>query len=127
MREVISGSGYGSPNQIEPHFGLGDATNIDTVRIEWPSGIVQEMHDVAVKHFLTVIEPPRLRAELTNGGPQLSLKGGRNFQYRIETSESLTNWTSLSTLTITNLNGTVLFTDPDASQFKQRFYRALKL
>ena len=27
------------------HFGLGDATNVTTLRIEWPSGIVQELHE----------------------------------------------------------------------------------
>ena len=29
------------------NFGLGDATIIDTLRMEWPSGIVQELYDVA--------------------------------------------------------------------------------
>ena len=38
------------------HFGLGDATIIDTLRIEWPSGQVQEMRNVAGNQFLTVTE-----------------------------------------------------------------------
>lgn len=39
----------GARNQsgLLAHFGLGDATNVATVRIEWPSGTVQELHDVA--------------------------------------------------------------------------------
>ena len=38
------------------HFGPGDATKADVVRIEWPSGIVQELRDVASKQILTVVE-----------------------------------------------------------------------
>ena len=44
-------------NEPVAHFGLGDATNAEMVRIEWPSGIVQELRDVAARQFLTVIEP----------------------------------------------------------------------
>src|SRR5439155_1168679 len=41
MREVTNGDGFAG-NSLNPHFGLGDATNVDIVRIEWPSGAVQE-------------------------------------------------------------------------------------
>jgi hypothetical protein len=57
LREISGGDGLGSQNDLRAGFGLGDATNVDVVRIEWPSGIVQELHSVAVKQFLTVIEP----------------------------------------------------------------------
>jgi hypothetical protein len=40
------------------NFGLGDATNVDLVRIEWPSGVVQELTNVAVDQILTLWEPP---------------------------------------------------------------------
>jgi hypothetical protein len=46
--------------QLYAHFGLSDATNVDVLRIEWPSGIVQEIHDVAVRQTLTVTEPAKL-------------------------------------------------------------------
>jgi hypothetical protein len=36
------------------HFGLGDATKVDTLRIEWPSGTVQELKDVPANQILTV-------------------------------------------------------------------------
>jgi enediyne biosynthesis protein E4 len=38
--------------------GLGDATHLSTLRIEWLSGIIQELHDVAVNQVLTVLEAP---------------------------------------------------------------------
>ena len=41
---------------LEAHFGLKDATVVDTIRIEWPSGIVQELHNVPAKQILTVTE-----------------------------------------------------------------------
>src|SRR6185369_15055448 len=39
------------------YFGFGLETNIDIVRIEWPSGIVQELHAVTAKQLLAVTEP----------------------------------------------------------------------
>ena len=62
MREITAGD-FGM-NSLIAHFGLGDATNADLVRIEWPSGAVQELHDVAPRQLLTLTEPPRLNAVL---------------------------------------------------------------
>jgi hypothetical protein len=45
---------------MRPHFGLGDATAAEVVRIEWPSGIVQELANVSADQILKVTEPPRL-------------------------------------------------------------------
>ena len=55
MREVSSD--YFTPDGLRPSFGLGDATNVDVVRIEWPSGIVQELEDVAADQLLSIAEP----------------------------------------------------------------------
>jgi hypothetical protein len=57
LREISGGGIVFAQNEMVAHFGLGDATNIDLVRIEWPSGIVQEFHDVSQRQFLTVVEP----------------------------------------------------------------------
>jgi len=46
MRQIAS-SCTGHP--LVAHFGLGDATNVAVVRVEWPSGAVQEYRDVAIK------------------------------------------------------------------------------
>ena len=56
MRELQMSGGADSSAGQRIHFGLGDATTIDTLRIEWPSGLVQEMHDVAADQFLTTVE-----------------------------------------------------------------------
>ncbi len=56
MREVSTQTGSGQQDSLEAEFGLGDATVVDIIRIEWPSGIVQELANVAVNQFLTVTE-----------------------------------------------------------------------
>jgi hypothetical protein len=56
MQEV--NGGYQVQNDTRLNFGLGDATNVDLVRIEWPSGVVQELTNVAVDQILTLWEPP---------------------------------------------------------------------
>jgi len=57
MREISGGGGLGSQNDLRAAFGLGDATNADIVRIEWPSRMVQQFTNVAARQFLTFIEP----------------------------------------------------------------------
>jgi len=102
LREISGGGGFGSQNDMRTNFGLGDATNADTVRIEWPSGSVQELHNAEAKQFLTITEPPRLLAISTNDASQITLRGGRDFSYQIETSTNLPDWLPLGLLTITN-------------------------
>ena len=62
------------------HFGLGDATNIDNVRIEWPSGIVQTMTNLAAKQILTVVEHQQPGA--TNAPQFTSVSPSTNGQAR---------------------------------------------
>jgi hypothetical protein len=125
QRQISGGSGNGGHNELWAHFGLGNATNVDTVRIEWPSGTVQEFQNVAPKQILTYTEPPRLLASVTNGVPQFSLKGGRFMQYDIQASSDLAAWSLIGTVTITNLNGLAPITDPGANAADYRFYRAV--
>ena len=124
LREITGGGGW-NLQPLVAHFGLGDATNANTVRVEWPSGNVQEFQNVAAKQYLTIIEPPRLLASTTNGVPQFSLKGGRFMQYDIQASSDLMAWSPVSTVTITNLSGTAQIIDPGAPGSDHRFYRGV--
>ena len=54
-RHTTSGV-YRGQGDSRIHFGLGDATKIDRLRIEWPSGTVQELADVDVRQILEVTE-----------------------------------------------------------------------
>jgi hypothetical protein len=120
LRQISGGDGYGGQNGLRANFGLGDATNIDLVRIEWPSGTVQEFTNVAVKQFLTVTEPPRLQAAVTGGLWQLTLTAWPGQRFVIDTSTNLADWTPFAT--VTNDSRTAVLTDVLDSP--QRFYRA---
>lgn len=43
--------------EFASHFGFGDATVIDEIRIEWPRGYVSTLENVPVNQFLTVSSP----------------------------------------------------------------------
>ncbi|WP_419190951.1 CRTAC1 family protein [Saltatorellus ferox] len=54
--EVRTTAGYQAGCSTRLHFGLGAAETLDEVRIEWPSGRVQVLEDVAVNQHLRVTE-----------------------------------------------------------------------
>lgn len=55
VREVRSGESYGIMNSMQIHFGLGQA-DIDSVKINWPSGTVDVLYQPAVDQYITVEE-----------------------------------------------------------------------
>jgi hypothetical protein len=116
------------------HFGLGDATKVDTLRIEWPSGIVQEWKDVAVDQHLTKVEsqnpPPPLAPQITASGHATDGMFQATVTYAatkllcvLEASTNLAQWTKLSVRT--NTTGTMQFDDPGATNRPERFYRVV--
>ncbi|MGA3131285.1 MAG: CRTAC1 family protein [Terracidiphilus sp.] len=54
--EVHSGGSYLSQNDLRIHFGLGAATNIDSIEIHWPSGAIDHIGSLAVDQFYSVLE-----------------------------------------------------------------------
>ena len=56
MREISAQNAYCSQNDLRAHFGLGMAEMVDSITIEWPSGIVQHMTDVLPNQILDVEE-----------------------------------------------------------------------
>jgi phosphodiesterase/alkaline phosphatase D-like protein len=56
MQDVSTSSGWMSQNSLNAEFGLGTATSIDSIVVEWPSGIVQTLTGVAGDQFLTITE-----------------------------------------------------------------------
>ena len=57
LREIAAGASYSSQNMLPAHFGLGQADVVDELRIQWPSGTLQILRDVAPNRVLTVVEP----------------------------------------------------------------------
>ncbi len=56
MREINTGDGWGGPELIA-HFGLGDASTVERMVVEWPSGTIQEVRDISPRRNLTLTEP----------------------------------------------------------------------
>ena len=56
IREVKSSSGYISQNDLRLHFGLGDATQVDTLTVRWLCGKVQTLRDVKTNQVLVISE-----------------------------------------------------------------------
>lgn len=56
--EVRSGGSYLSQNDLRLHFGLGLATQVDTLEIAWPSGARQVLKRQPCCRILTIREQP---------------------------------------------------------------------
>jgi hypothetical protein len=57
VRELSGGSNFLGQNELMAHFGLGaDAGAVDSITIDWPSGTVQRLSDVAVNQVIAVME-----------------------------------------------------------------------
>jgi hypothetical protein len=132
MREICGNSSVaGGSAGLLAHFGLGDATNVDLVRIEWPSALIQELQDVAANQSLKITEhqegvtnAPSLTASCSeDGGIQLTLTGQTNLLYVFEASSNLAQWTKVAVRT--NVTGAVDFKDRFATNYPQRFYRGV--
>ncbi len=65
MQEISGQTGFSSQSGLNAEFGLGDATVIDSIKVEWPSGIVQDSINVAINQSLTIAETPFTR--ITSG------------------------------------------------------------
>jgi len=55
MREVTAQSGYCSEN-LDLHFGLGNAASIDSIKVEWPSGTNEYYHNITPNRIIRIIE-----------------------------------------------------------------------
>ena len=57
MEQLYGGSGFLSMDAPELHFGLADRSVVETIRVSWPSGIVQIVRDVKANQTITITEP----------------------------------------------------------------------
>jgi hypothetical protein len=128
MRELCRGNL--AQDDLRVHFGLGEAANARVVRIEWPSGIVQELTDVPARQFLTITEhqeygdpPPRFNSVTPSpAGCQIVIgEPAANARYMLEASPDLVTWTKL--LARTSAGGAHEFLDVQAANHARRFYR----
>jgi enediyne biosynthesis protein E4 len=57
--QMTTSAGYASSSAGPVHFGLGTNTSADLVEIRWPSGMVQQMRNVAGDRVVSVKEPAK--------------------------------------------------------------------
>jgi hypothetical protein len=58
-----------------------------------------------------------------SGSNRLTLNGPTNYNYLIQSSSNLVDW--IPAAIVPNTNGTALFSDPVATNYSRRFYRAV--
>jgi hypothetical protein len=87
-----------------------------------PRGIQTMSGSYAVVGFrvASVPEPARLQ---TLGAGVLGIQSWKGMVFEIQASTDLDQWSTLTV--VTNLNGTLEFTDPDAANHLRRFYRTV--
>ena len=56
IREVKSGSGYLSQNDLRLHFGLGAARSVDTLTVRWTCGKIQTLQDITANQVIVISE-----------------------------------------------------------------------
>lgn len=124
MREIISS--IMSADGLRAHFGLGDATLADKVRIEWPSGTVQELEAVVVDRLVTVTEPTPIRLGIVvqSTGIKLEIQAAANTAYEIQTCADLKSWKVFTTLSTDSSGAAATVAEPSGDPC--RFYRAVK-
>lgn len=75
LREISAQSGYCGQNQLAAHFGFGAVAAVDSVVVQWPSGIRQALHHPQVDQYVQLTEPETVgvRPELAVLVPELRI------------------------------------------------------
>lgn len=73
VREVRAGESYGIVNTLTQHFGIGQATAIDSAVVRFPSGIVHTIINPLPNQFISIIEDQCVMQNVfvTSNGPSI--------------------------------------------------------
>ena len=56
IRDVKSGESYGIMCSLNQNFGLGTATLVENIKVQWPSGLTENFGTISANTFITIIE-----------------------------------------------------------------------
>jgi hypothetical protein len=59
MRELAAGGNFVSQNPPIAHFGLGEASSVERLEVEWPDGGLTTMTEVATNQLVEIVHPDR--------------------------------------------------------------------
>jgi len=122
-RWIESATNFLSTSELSAHFGLGTATSVDVLRVDWPDGSFNELTDVAADQSIPVVSgsTPTVWTDLgqgkagSSGVPELTgtgtLVGGSNNQLDLTgaaPSSTATLVFGLSTLNVPFKGGTMV-------------------
>ena len=132
LREIGAGA-VNSQNDLRAHFGLGDATQVEELRMEWPSGQETTATNVTSKQLLQITEPNgKLQVEFYWPWEQAAKNFARVFvtgdlltPFILETSIDLRSWTEVGRGTLDLQGGSMVNLGyPDRDAASAGFYRA---
>ena len=102
MRDIRSGDGFRYMSSLNAHFGIGTDTEIESVTIYWPSGIVDTILNPTINETLFVQEGQTLSIK-ENNALQLNVYPNPTHQYLYV--EGLQNDTKNASLQIVDVQG----------------------
>ncbi len=56
LREISAQTSYCGQNDLRAHFGLGDATIIDSIKVEWLNGLVENYTNITTNQFISIVQ-----------------------------------------------------------------------
>jgi hypothetical protein len=56
IREIDGGSSHLSQNSTIAHFGLGNASSVESVTVKWPGGATQTLNNVSANQQITILQ-----------------------------------------------------------------------
>lgn len=109
-REINAANSFNSMNALNVHFGFGNAIQIDSLIVFWPSGLKQTFTNVPVNNFYNLIEESTLISEvktISNEIPNyISLKQNYPNPFNpVTIIQFIINKSSQITLKIFDING----------------------
>lgn len=82
LREVDRNEGFESSSEPHAHFGLGAATEADSLHVRWPSGIEQRWSDLPADAEYTILEP--LLDVLESSSAPAEVRPGDRFEFLLD-------------------------------------------
>ncbi len=74
IREVSAHNSFQSQHDLRQHFGLNDASIIDSLEVRWPSGLVQHFTGLSTNLFYKIIEGQAISPIVGTIQPSLGLE-----------------------------------------------------
>lgn len=101
IRDVRSGEGFRFMHSLNTHFGIGQATTINFVKVIWPSGVVDIVTDPSINNLLVLNEGSTLNTQDLFVNDLILYPNPTSTVLNLNTSENLSD----TVFTIFDMNG----------------------